>query len=608
MDEEKIRNLVINPDHNSREEHKDYLIFNSKNKGSFSKSINRAIYESNKRGRLPIFSKDVKFSGVLATSAPKGAKIFIVSSYASLWEKYIRMEPNQRCIYEILLHEYPCHLYIDIDMNREINSKIDKNMEKKLEDEFLEECTSLLLELGATNSKDSIKILTLDSSKGKKLSKHFIFHIDGVRFKNNYHCGAFVRRIRNRFEIKYGTDYEKNRFFLKKEQKGKKKEDQGKTFQIFDFYADLAVYTCRRNWRIYGSSKGDENRPLYLSGEDNTKTRLNQDNFLACMIQRIDPSESENINLFECLEMNETEPYSTNNTSFMNTRDDIPLKSDNSELKHYYETYFPFDDIYKLFGQNNTREFFFSNKDNGIWKKYFFKSVDEFKNKILKTVPSTIHLGPFVDGKKQKELVFDIDLNDYRNVRTCCGDSKKACEKCWKYAQFGILVLDRFLRNYGFENILFFFSGMKGFHCWVLDEKAKKLSNKAREALVKDLQLDNLQFNIIGKKRKYVSDIVKNGFDYKKVIIEQNLKNEFDNACNKFGLELAICYFFWPKIDKEVTTNITHAIKIPYIKHPITGNPSKMIKNDASDNPFCYSSSDTSLSENIKEFSNVINT
>lgn len=231
---------------------------------------------------------------------------------------------------------------------------------------------------------------------------------------------------------------------------------------------------------------------------------------------------------------------------------------------------------------------------------------------------------------QQHELVFDIDISDYDDVRNCCKESN-ICEKCWPFMKIGAKVLHRILsEEFGFKHFLFVFSGRRGFHCWVCDKEARELSSDARRAIAdylmvvvggqamvkrvtlpptqgihpmiakaldvidedfEDLMVDKQDFlatdqlvqSVIdlcdgdSRLRQNLSDICKlpslkssreRWTSMKQ--INENFKNK-RNKANYFIHEVKLQHCF-PRLDINVTKGMNHLLKLPFCVHPKTGN------------------------------------
>uniref|UniRef100_A0A7S3JXH2 DNA primase n=1 Tax=Aureoumbra lagunensis TaxID=44058 RepID=A0A7S3JXH2_9STRA len=142
------------------------------------------------------------------------------------------------------------------------------------------------------------------------------------------------------------------------------------------------------------------------------------------------------------------------------------------------------------------REFVFTLEDE-VWCRYkSFRDAVELKSAMLKEMPRKIDLGAIYNVspiehkvasnfKPQiRELVFDIDLSDYDDVRTCC-QGATVCRRCWRFVAAAVTVTDTCLKeDFGFTHRLWVYSGRRGVHCWVADKMARELTNEARTAVI----------------------------------------------------------------------------------------------------------------------------
>jgi DNA primase small subunit len=89
----------------------------------------------------------------------------------------------------------------------------------------------------------------------------------------------------------------------------------------------------------------------------------------------------------------------------------------------------------------------------------------------------------------KREYVIDIDMNDYDGIRTCCS-GKKLCNSCWKFMEAAYKILREVLNEiFGFEKILWVFSGRRGMHAWVCDVEALNMDNQQRKSITNFLNV-----------------------------------------------------------------------------------------------------------------------
>ncbi|XP_072057794.1 uncharacterized protein [Arachis hypogaea] len=338
----------------------------------------------------------------------------------------------------------------------------------------------------------------------------------------------------------------------------------------------------------------------------------------------------------------------------------LPNEFNPSYLKIYYSKLFPHADLYRWMSYGNDgkhpacdssylgrREFSYT-LDNDIFVRYnTFNSATELENSIKDKCPLKIDIGPIYNLNPahrnayagdnvltpvERELIFDIDMSDYDDVRYCCSGAD-VCLNCWPLMTVAVKVIDTSLRDdFGFRHILWVYSGRRGVHCWVCDRKARRLTNEQRAAVAdyfrvyKGNENNYKKVSLMGQvlhpflARSY-TEVLKEYFEtklltsqnllsseerYEKILemipdqsIASELRGKWQESRRSSSakedinivrweqlkqllqkhkaqgvrrcVEEIVFTYTYPRLDMEVSKHMNHLLKAPFCVHPKTG-------------------------------------
>jgi DNA primase small subunit len=332
----------------------------------------------------------------------------------------------------------------------------------------------------------------------------------------------------------------------------------------------------------------------------------------------------------------------------------IPSKSGYSDpevMRAFYQRLFPFRYLFQWLNHSLTptndfahREFAFTLPNDAYLRYQSFPTADTLRKQCVQMLPSRFEIGPVYSTNPRdrktlrkasafrplmKELVFDIDMTDYDDIRTCCTGAS-ICHKCWSFITMAIKVVDVALRDdFGFKHIMWVYSGRRGAHAWVCDKRAREMDDPKRRAIAGYLELlkggeqSGKKVNVRRPLHPHLErslDILKEHFqttilreqdpwaDEKaahllQLLPDQTLKadlqKKWDAAPSRSSVkkwsdindlaksgslssssstkillhakEDIILEYTYPRLDAEVSKKLNHLLKSPFVVHPGTG-------------------------------------
>ncbi|KAI3644117.1 hypothetical protein MP228_010281 [Amoeboaphelidium protococcarum] len=252
----------------------------------------------------------------------------------------------------------------------------------------------------------------------------------------------------------------------------------------------------------------------------------------------------------------------------------------------------------------------------------------EFYADLCKKNPAKIDIGAVYSTKPknksmtksfkpvQREFVIDIDMTDYDQVRSCCAGAD-ICRKCWTLMTVSIKVIDECLRSdFGFQCLLWVYSGRRGVHLWVADQRARVMNEESRRSVVQYLEVVRALSGDAASKMSYQHphmsrsaaiidqyfrgymlgpDAPKLPLDMLKLVPHEALRQKLSDhwsqcqsAAEQWRVlteyvggmkdkKLENCVrniqfvYMYPRLDAQVSMHLNHLLKSPFCVHPKTG-------------------------------------
>lgn len=164
----------------------------------------------------------------------KSGRYYVADTLENYWSRYLNAGIRTGC--ELVEKEKPCHLFIDLDVDKQKYPSIDVQQIWVTLEKYID---FLLTEYREIPLVDITKQLHFSSDVNKG-SMHIIYKIKGKIFQSSAHVGAFMRCVQQYVE-----------------------EECVKDLIIFDnHFVDMGIYTQNRLFRMLGCTKYGQQRHL----------------------------------------------------------------------------------------------------------------------------------------------------------------------------------------------------------------------------------------------------------------------------------------------------------------------------------------------------------